>query len=427
MNLRSDESHFTHKLLLVEPSEDTRALISGSLPPDLYQVIESRDGRSGWGHYQRHRPSAVLSALDLPGLSGLELFRRIRRQGATPFLFHTKRHDVREAVAAIRAGADDVLVLPEHLDLIRDRLEGLLGAESHSTRATDAIAGILGRSPAMRRIRERLAGAVSLRVPVLLHGPPGSGRDCIAAAMARADGSELVRIPHATSRPPERHDVGRTIYLDEIDRFPLALQARWQQQLDAIASNASGSPHRLIVSTTQELGALALQGQVDAQLAERLARFSFELPPLRRRSEDIALLSRALLERIGTRLGREGVSLSDQALALLRERAWPGNAAELEAALEQLVAFSASGRIGRRDVQELDRRDTSNVGSMRSLAKREQREELVALLESSRGNLAEVARQLGISRGAVIYRAQKYGLMAPRAKRAARAARSKAQ
>lgn len=420
MPSRPAKPQSTTKLLLVDPSDSRRALIARALPRDRYQIIETRDGASGWGEYQRQRPGAVVAALELPDLDGRELFRRVRRRAATPFLFHIPHHDVRQAVDIIRDGADDVLVLPEHLDLIPGRLERLLRASLSRGSPAGPLDGIIGRGPEMRRLRERLTGALGLRIPVLLQGPPGSGRDFIARTLARADGSDLVRIPHGKSRTFVRPDRGRTLYLDDVDRFPLGHQAAWLQQLDAIAAGAGEAPHRLILSCTQDLNALAMDERFEPRLAEVLERFTFELPPLRRRRSDIGPLSRALLETIGRRLGREGVTLSDAALTLLRNRAWPGNVAELESSLEQLVAFSTSGRIGRRDVLELDQRDTSSVGSMRRLAEREQREELVALLERNRGNLAEVARQLGMSRGAVIYRAQKFGLMAPRTPRSQR-------
>ena len=103
---------------------------------------------------------------------------------------------------------------------------------------------------------------------------------------------------------------------------------------------------------------------------------------------------------------------NDRAVALLRNRAWPGNVRELAAAVEKLVAFSPDGTVTRGRAREVLGEVSDSVASLRSRRVQQQREELVELLERCGGNLAEVARRLDLSRGAVIYRAQKHGLLA---------------
>jgi two-component system response regulator AtoC len=110
-------------------------------------------------------------------------------------------------------------------------------------------------------------------------------------------------------------------------------------------------------------------------------------------------------------MGRPAVQLDRGALALLREQQWPGNVRELASALERLVAFSPQGTITRERVREVLGESPDSVDSLRLRREHQQREELVALLAACRGNLAEVARRQGLSRGAVIYRAQKHGLL----------------
>jgi transcriptional regulator of acetoin/glycerol metabolism len=110
-------------------------------------------------------------------------------------------------------------------------------------------------------------------------------------------------------------------------------------------------------------------------------------------------------------MGRERVRFDRSAVALLRSLAWPGNVRELAKLVEKLVAFSPSGDVRRERVREVLGESPDSVASLRHQRSQKQREELVALLESCGGNLAEVARRLDISRGAVIYRAQKHGLL----------------
>lgn len=421
MPAHGSERNSTTKLLLVDPSESTRALIARQIPAARYTVIEARDGLSGWERFLKQRPCAVLSAFELPGLSGPDLLARVRSRAPTPFVFHTTRHDVRAAVSAMRQGADDVLVLPEHAELIPARLQTLVESRGRGGAAyEEALATVVGRSAEMRRLREQLAGAMGLRIPVLLRGERGSGRSHMASALARAEGSPLVTISSARPRSFQKSDTGRTIHLEEVDRFPLDLQARWTRELDAIEREEPEAPHRVVLSTTDDPRSVERASGLDPALAERLARFTIHVPSLRDRPGDIAHLARHLLSHIAERLGRRGAALSDRALTELRAQSWPGNVAELEGALEQLVAFAPRGRIGRREVLALDRPGASRVGSMRRAAEQEQRDELIALLRETRGNLAEAARRLGLSRGAVIYRAQKFGLMPRRTPRGAR-------
>ncbi len=167
----------------------------------------------------------------------------------------------------------------------------------------------------------------------------------------------------------------------------------------------------MLACTSEDLAERASEGVFHAGLAEKLQRFAILLPPLRERLEDVAQLASLLAARIGAAMGRRGVQLDRGALALLREQQWPGNVRELASVLERLVAFSPRGAITRERVREVLGETPGGVDSLRLRREAQQRAELVALLAASRGNLAEVARRQKLSRGAVIYRAQKHGLL----------------
>jgi two-component system response regulator GlrR len=135
---------------------------------------------------------------------------------------------------------------------------------------------------------------------------------------------------------------------------------------------------------------------------------------LRERREDIEPLATHLAAKIGDAMGRVRVRIEPAAYALLRAAPWPGNVRELAETLEKLVAYSPDGDVTRERVREVFGDSPDDVASLRRRRREEQREELVSLLEACGGNLAEVARRLNVSRGAVIYRAQKHGLLARR-------------
>jgi DNA-binding NtrC family response regulator len=167
----------------------------------------------------------------------------------------------------------------------------------------------------------------------------------------------------------------------------------------------------VLACASEDLAERARDGAFHSGLAETLARFAILLPPLRERLEDVAQLAPLLAARIGAAMGRPGVQLERGALALLREQQWPGNVRELAGVLERLVAFSARGAITRERVREVLGESPDSVDSLRLRREAQQREELVGLLAVCRGNLAEVARRQKLSRGAVVYRAQKHGLL----------------
>ena len=151
------------------------------------------------------------------------------------------------------------------------------------------------------------------------------------------------------------------------------------------------------------------------ELWSALSRFQLQVLPLRDRMEDIEALARDLLLDTARRLGRPHFALSAGALAELQKRSWPGNARELRDVLEQAVAFEQGERVGVEAVgdaiEEVIAKRGDSLETHRATRHSLQRKELVDLLTECGGNVAEMARKLSLTRGAVVYRLQKHGLM----------------
>lgn len=270
--------------------------------------------------------------------------------------------------------------------------------------------GIVGRSAAMQRVRERVAALATLSVPVLVRGEEGSGRSHVVAALRALRGEadrELWALRSGDRRLLAPLDARRSTLLDEVIHFTPVEQARWRDVLQS----ARGVPASLYATSSEELAEAARRGTFDPALADALSRFSIALPPLRERQADLPELAAALAERACAGLGRDPVAWSRPALRLLQAQSWPGNVRELAGAVERLVAFAGGARIERSHVEALFDESPRSVGAMRHARTRRQREELLRLIDETGGNLAEVARRLEMSRGGVIYRAQKFGLM----------------
>jgi DNA-binding NtrC family response regulator len=287
-----------------------------------------------------------------------------------------------------------------------------------SAQAADPAGTIAGRSPAAHTLRERVLALAALDVPVLLRGEPGSGRSHLARALYAAgppDRHGLVSIGCADAEAAARVPPARgVVLLEEVSALAAPAQARWGELVRRSEEGVDGAPRRILASSARDLVSLAKQGRFDAALARRLSRFTLDLPPLRDRRQDIPDLARALADRAAARMGRPRVAFTREALRLLSAQSWPGNLRELEGLVERLVAFSGNGRVTLARAEALLAEAPAGVASSRRSASRRQREELAALIEDAGGNLAEVARRLDMSRGGVIYRAQKFGLLPKR-------------
>jgi len=408
----ADEPPAPARVLVVEARPAAREASAGALAEAGFAVEQAHDGRAAWQRFRARTPDAVVAAFEMPGLSGLELLQRVRAVSTLPFLFQARPPEVTAAVAGMRAGADDVLALPDDLDALGARVTHLVERRDARRAARVIGARVLGRAPAMVFLRERLGAVAGLRVPLLVRGEPGSGRDHLVDALAAAapEPARVVRIAAAEGAGPAPVS-GAWVHLDEVADLSPADQDLWSARLRASERGEPDAPARIVASTAADLEALAREGAFAPELALRLSLFALDLPPLRERVEDVGLLARTLAARAAARLGRAPAVLGGSALRRLQRRSWPGNVRELADVVERLVAFAPDGVVTGTHVDAVLRERPASVVHLRRREERRQREELVALLDETGGNMAEVARRLDLSRGAVIYRAQKFGLV----------------
>jgi two-component system response regulator AtoC len=397
------------QVLVVDDRAEARALIASDLVEAGFQVVEAGDGEEGWRRFRRAEPDLVVTDLRMPRADGIELLGRIRRVSSVPVIVLTAYGDVPTAVAAMKGGAQEFLTFPEDLDSLVKRARALAQPPQD-----DVLEEMLaGRSAAMRRVRERIRALAPLPVPVLVCGEPGSGRDTAVEALHVSGphaGAPLVKL-EAGAGAGRLPDAGAVFALNEVGRLGSDEQGHWRELVRSPERAAGQKVLRVVATTSEDLAGRAREGSFDPQLAEELLRFSIFLPTLGERVEDVPQVVRLLAARQGRAMGRESVRFERSALALLKSQNWTGNVRELASVVEKLVAFSPRGSISRDRVKEVLRESPDSVSLLRSRKAQQQREELVALLEECGGNFAEVARRLGISRGAVIYRAQKHGLV----------------
>jgi transcriptional regulator with PAS, ATPase and Fis domain len=218
---------------------------------------------------------------------------------------------------------------------------------------------------------------------------------------------------------------GGTLFLDELAELSLATQAKLLRFLQEgtyfpVGSSAPMSADvRVIAATNADLGEAVRSGAFRNDLFYRLSVFPLHIPPLRERREDVLPLARNFLQRVSDRAGRRPPQISREVIRFLLSRAWPGNVRELENTVERAVILCDGSTLTSRDFRVLDAghaAHASNVGDLpeHGVDLPELNRRLVAAaLERTQYNVSAAARLLGLSRPALRYRMEKYGLRTP--------------
>ena len=316
---------------------------------------------------ERSQPSAVLSDIRMPGVSGLELLQQLKeRLPKVPVIIMTAYSDLDSAIAAFQGGAFEYLPKPfdvdQALELVRRALSE--NASRNAPEASDVPAPeILGQAPAMQEVFRAIGRLAQSHTTVLINGESGTGKELVAHALHRHSprasgpfialntaaipkdlleselfGHERGAFTGAASQRRGRFEQadGGTLFLDEIGDMPSELQTRLLRVLsDGQFYRVGGhSPIkvnvRVIAATHQDLEARVREGLFREDLFHRLNVIRLRLPALRERTEDIPLLARHFMQKSARELGIEAKTLSEAALKKLTQLPWSGNVRQLE-------------------------------------------------------------------------------------------------
>ena len=344
---------------------------------------------------------------------------------------------LRDAGGRVIGGAETFRDLSE-VETLREALEGKYHAGELSS-----------RSPLMQRLFEVLPAVAASPSTVLLLGETGTGKELAARTIhtlsPRAKGpfvavncgalpdtlleSELFGYKKgaftgaAQDRPGRFAQAkGGTLFLDEIGEVSPALQVRLLRVLQERTYEPLGGARseqadvRIITATNRDLSALVRDGVFREDLYYRVNVVRLELPPLRRRKEDIPLLVEAFITRFNRLQGKTVRGISPEALSLLMAHDWPGNIRELENAVERAFILCGDGPIGLQHLPaELTARGVLRGGDRDTPSLHDvlDAQALRATLDRHHGNRTAAARELGIHKTTLFRRAKRLGVPLP--------------
>lgn len=451
-------------LLLIDDEPAQRRLVAAIAARAGWRSVFASDGEQGiatLGTQDGMQLDAILidhwSAQD----DATRLIAALRdRRPSLPILVLTANGSVALAVDAMRAGATDFLVKPLAPDRLLAALEAAVLGESHGELrplsekipALLAFDEIVGSSPDFRAALAIAAKAARARVPVLIDGESGVGKEVVAEAVHAASPrgkkpmialncgaipanlveSELFGHEKGAFTGAFERKVGRfqdadggTLFLDEIGEMPLEAQVKLLRVLQAGEIQPIGARHprsvdvRIIAATNKCLLDEVEAGRFREDLYYRLNVVQVTIPPLRERTGDVPALTRHLLARIAQQPGLRPLGITDDALALLVEYDWPGNVRQLQNALFRAAVLCGDAALTRADfpqIAALGHRRTAPAatingggvtlfrpdGNLRPLEDIEA--DVIRLaIGHYRGRMTEVARRLGIGRS-TLYR-----------------------
>jgi DNA-binding NtrC family response regulator len=431
-----------------------------------WDVSGALDGRTGIELYERYAPDIVLTDLEMPAFTGLQVVDVLRsRDPDAVVLFLTGYGDIETAVDALKRGAENFLTKPVdfgHLAVATERAlekavlrqRAALG-EPRANPPPELVA--LGSSPAMRHIGEQIRRLAVGTAPVLLGGETGTGKGWLARRIhllsPRARGpfvevncaglsatfldSELfghekgafTDAKHTKRGLFEVAD-GGTLFLDEIGDLAPELQPKLLTVLESNRFRRLGGTReievdvRLVAATHLDLREAVREKRFREDLFYRLAVLPLDLPPLRARGPDeIARLARALLEDLRRRIGQGPGRITPDALLALTRYAWPGNIRELRNVLERVVLLAAHADAIEPahlppEIQVAGGGGTAPAADGDLTLAAVERAHILRVLALSGHNKANAARALGITRGTLYLKLREYGLDTSAAERA---------
>jgi DNA-binding NtrC family response regulator len=441
------------KVLVVDDEPGVRFGIRDFLDSKGYEVDEAESTAEAIERFQNARPDAVLVDYMLHDGNALQLLPAFKSIDAgVPVIVLTGHGSIDLAVRAIKEGAEQFItkpielpalhvILQRVLENIRNRQKQLAGKNKQDREAVDPF---VGASCAIRTLAQEAARALSTESPLMIQGETGAGKGVLARWLhnngPRADeafvdlncaglsrdlletelfGHEKGAFTGAVASKAGLFEVAHkgTIFLDEIGDVDAQVQPKLLKVLEEKRFRRIGEVRdrqvnvRLIAATHQDLAQLVREKKFRSDLYFRISTIPLMVPPLRERSEDIPVLARRLLDRLGADLGRGHLELADDAVKALREYRWPGNIRELRNVLERAALLSEGSNLTSRHLRfdgGLAVVPGSDDSSLTLLEL--EKVHIARVLDEEHGRVDHASKRLGIPRSSLYQKIKKHNI-----------------
>ena len=460
-------------ILIVDDERTLARAVKSYLAEYGYEAEVAGDAEQAVGMLETLRPDVVFSDVRLPGMSGIDLLRRIREfDPSIAVVIMTAYGTIEGAVEAVKLGAFDYLKKPvdlEELKLLADRARetSQLKQELSYYRSREArevpFTGIIGESPALRAVLEqaRQIAALEETPPVLITGETGTGKGLVARTIhtsSRRASRPFIEV-NCTAIPATLMEAelfghergaftdakeskmglfeaaeGGFLFLDEVGDVELSLQGKLLKAVEERTVRRVGGIRdrridvRILAATNRDLEREAQRERFRRDLYFRLAVIILRLPPLRERGQDILALAQYFLSRFNSKYGKSVRRIGPQASGLLQSYPWPGNVRELSHVIERAVLWSSDSTLEPEHLSLEIPQGASPPGDSppapseqaadgaNSLPlpgtdlERWERAMIEQALRDAEGNQTKAAQRLGISRDTLRYRLKKFGI-----------------
>ncbi|MEW5898476.1 MAG: sigma-54 dependent transcriptional regulator [Bacillota bacterium] len=444
------------KILIIDDEKHLCWALEKAMRQEGYQALSATSGKKGLELIKEESPSLVILDLKMPEMDGLEVLRRAREiLPGLPVIMLTAHGTIETAIEAMKIGAVDYLTKPFDLEELKIVIKQNLMVSQLVTEVNflrDELAkkytNLIGESKAIQEIKRLIEKVAKSNATVLITGESGTGKEVAALTIhqqsLRKDGpfvpvncaalpeqlleSELFGHEKGAFTGAVTRKLGRfeladrgTIFLDEITEIPLSMQVKLLRVLQEKSFERVGGTEtlcvdvRVIAATNRDIASAMQQGQFREDLYYRLNVFQIHMPPLRERKEDIPLLAQHFVEKFRpTYLVNK---ISPAAMELLVRYHWPGNIRELQNVIERAAIICQGNEILPEHLpKELLASQKTTAGPVinfpdQGISLEEVEKELILkALEKTGGNQTKAAQLLGITRSALLYRSQKYGI-----------------
>lgn len=368
------------KILVVDDEKSIRDALSDILTEEKYEVLTAEDGEAGWSKLQEEKIDLVLCDIKMPKMDGMELLSKVSDEGLDiPFVMISAHGTIDTAVDATKKGAYDFIQKPPDLNRILLTVRNALSNSQLSTetkvlrKKVSKGYDIVGESKQIQEVKATIEKVAPTDARVLIHGENGTGKELVArwlhekssrskaplvevncaAIPSELIESELFGHEKGSFTSAHKQRIGKfeqahggTLFLDEIGDMSQSAQAKVLRALqDKKITRVGGDKSisvdvRVLAATNKNLKKEIEVGSFREDLYHRLSVMVINVPPLRKRKEDIKLLVDHFLDQIASEYGTSVKSIDADAIDQLEKYDWTGNIRELRNVTERLVIMS---------------------------------------------------------------------------------------